>query len=140
MGLKLAFQYNFMQKTILFAEDSRGVAKYIIEELDYVFGNEVKVIHCPDGLSAYGHFSNPAHNFDLIISCIDMPGMDGITLLKKCKALSPETPFVLFSAVEYSDDPGAAEADAYIVKSCDISELIACLKDLLNLLLPVCVN
>ncbi|MHB8880087.1 MAG: response regulator [Thermodesulfovibrionales bacterium] len=140
MGQKLAFQYNFMQKTILFAEDSRGVAKYIIEELDYVFGNEVKVIHCPDGLSAYDYFINPVHNVDLIISCINMPGMDGITLLKKSKALSPETPFVLFTAVDYRDETGVEQADAYIVKSSDISELIACLKDLLNLLLPVCVN
>src|SRR5690242_17818760 len=38
------------------------------------------------------------HTYDAIVSDIKMPGMDGITLIEKLQALSPETPTLLITA------------------------------------------
>lgn len=120
-------------KFILLAEDDVNVNKKIIDKVKDAFANQVQIISFIDGKPAYEFFEIHAEYVDLIISCIVMPELDGIKLLKLCKKLRPTTPYILFTALDYRDDFDVQDAQAYIVKQADFSELISNIKILLNL-------
>jgi len=61
---------------------------------------------------------------DLVILDINMPGMDGIEVLRRMKQKSPSTPVIISSAYpEYKQDLASWASDDYIVKSFDLTEL-----------------
>ena len=63
---------------------------------------------------------------DLVILDINMPGMNGIEVLRRIKEISPKTPVILSSEYsEYKQDIGARASDDYIVKSADLDDLKA---------------
>ncbi|WP_417915385.1 response regulator [Candidatus Electronema sp. JM] len=63
---------------------------------------------------------------DLVILDINMPGMNGIEVLRQMKERNPGLPVILSSAYpEYKQDFGAWASDEYIVKSADTSALKA---------------
>ncbi|MFZ0450093.1 MAG: response regulator [Desulfatiglandaceae bacterium] len=67
-------------------------------------------------------------SFDLVISDISMPGMDGIQFMKKAKESYPELPFMIMTgyAVDYSyAEIIAAGASDFIPKPFDLKELKA---------------
>jgi len=64
--------------------------------------------------------------FDLIITDIAMPGMDGLELLSIVKSRTPETKVIIITAYgtdEREDRAYKIGADRYIEKPFDISEL-----------------
>ena len=70
---------------------------------------------------------------DLIILDISMPGMDGIEALGKILAKDKTMPVILNTAYStYKDNFMTWSADAYVVKSGDLSELRAKIKDVLK--------
>jgi len=70
---------------------------------------------------------------DLIILDISMPGMDGIEALGKILAKDKAMPVILNTAYStYKDNFMTWSADAYVVKSGDLSELRAKIKDVLK--------
>ncbi len=52
---------------------------------------------CADGNAALALLAN--HNFDLVLSDLTMPGMDGMTLLKRVQNIRPDTAMILVTAV-----------------------------------------
>ncbi len=64
-----------------------------------------------------------SENPDLAIVDVKMPGMDGITLLKKMKERSPEVPVAIFTGYDKNALTLPDEADAFIVKSASYKEL-----------------
>lgn len=60
---------------------------------------------------------------DLAIVDVKMPGMDGITLLKKMKERRPEIPVAIFTGYDKKALPLPDEADAFVVKSTSYKEL-----------------
>jgi len=65
-------------------------------------------------------------NFDLIISDIKMPGINGIELLKRIKAAHPEIPVIMITAYASANDAVEAMklgAEDYITKPFNIDEL-----------------
>ncbi len=61
---------------------------------------------------------------DLVVLDINMPGMDGIEVLRKIKEKHPQLPVILCSAYpEYKQDLASWASDDYIVKSFDLTEL-----------------
>ena len=75
---------------------------------------------------------------DLVTLDIWMSGRDeGIVLLRKMKEIRPEVPVILLTAYDYRDDFKVWCADAYIVKSSDLSELKNTVKKKLELT-PFC--
>jgi DNA-binding response OmpR family regulator len=63
-------------------------------------GNGHDVVSCSDGEEAILHFEddlNTGARFDVVITDLGMPHMDGRTLASRIKELSPGTPVILLS-------------------------------------------
>ncbi|MCB2182849.1 MAG: response regulator [Desulfobulbaceae bacterium] len=61
---------------------------------------------------------------DLVVLDINMPGMNGIDVLRRLKEINPELPVILSSAYqEFKQDLASWASDDYIVKSSNLDEL-----------------
>lgn len=66
-------------------------------------------------------------SFDLVVTDLVMPGLDGIELLKQTKSLAPSIPVLILTGQGDLDSAIKAlrsGADDYILKPCDIDELL----------------
>jgi serine/threonine-protein kinase len=84
------------------------------------------VTMCSDGRSAIEQLA--LHPFDVIVSDIHMPGMDGITLLRRLRELSLDVPLVLVTGAPSLDTAVQAVeygAFKYVTKPVDPDELLA---------------
>ena len=82
------------QGTILFVEDEasvRLIAAKTLRKRGY------KVIEAEDGEEAFEILEDGEHDFDLLISDVVMPGMDGPTLLKKGRTMLKDARIVFIS-------------------------------------------
>ena len=96
--------------------------------LDKVLINaEYDIDTFPDGSSLYEAFlKNP---FDLVFLDIEMPGIDGITLAKRLRAISENVHIVfLTSHIEYALEGYEVNALRYLVKPVDMNKLNEVLK------------
>jgi DNA-binding response OmpR family regulator len=64
-----------------------------------------------------------SENPDVVIVDVKMPGMDGITLLKKMKKRRPEIPAAIFTGYDKRALTLPDEVDAFVVKSSSYKEL-----------------
>ncbi len=124
------------QKIIVHVEEERLFLKLFQRELKELFGDDVVYAAFMDPMTALDFLRN--NKADLIISCLNMHGKtpDGCDFLMECKNLYPDTPFLLYTAMSYREDltrPGAALADAYVVKSPDPTEIITSIRSSLRL-------
>ena len=70
---------------------------------------------------------------DVVVLDISMPGMDGIETLGKILAEDNALPVILHTAyANYKDNFMTWSADAYVVKSSDLTELKARIKEVLE--------
>lgn len=70
---------------------------------------------------------------DLVILDINMPGINGIEVLREIKRINPKMPVILFSAYqEFKQDFGVWASDDYIVKSTNSDDLKAAVRQLLS--------
>jgi CheY-like chemotaxis protein len=75
----------------------------------------------------------PALSPDLVILDIQMPGMNGIDVLRQIKEQNPKLPVILSSAYqEYKQNLSSWASDDFIVKSADMRELIDSVRRLLG--------
>jgi DNA-binding response OmpR family regulator len=66
---------------------------------------------------------------DLVILDINMPGINGIDVLRQIKEMNPSLPVILSSAYqEFKQDLATWASDEYIVKSSNLDELKAAVK------------
>jgi two-component system NtrC family response regulator len=89
-------------------------------------GHEVTV--CPDGLTAVAAIKR--NNFDCILVDLDMPGLNGIEVIGKCKELSPTTDAIVMTGKSSLETAIAAlrhGAFDYLTKPCKLVELEALL-------------
>lgn len=117
-----------MAEKILVVDDE----KIIRESLAFVLRNEnYDVDEAENGLDAYQLILN--NFYDLVISDIEMPGMKGIDLLEKIKALNIQTSVIIITAFGSLNTAisalrnGAAD---YILKPVEFDEIIIKLKRL----------
>ena len=109
------------KKKVLLVDDEESILILYSEEIEEE-GFAVEVAHNGDQALKAFQGSSP----DLVILDINMPGMNGIEVLRQMKAINSELPVILSSAYpEYKEDLGAWASDEYIVKSADTSELKA---------------
>lgn len=82
-------------KRILLADDNMAIRDLVSEFLKFI-GYEVAI--AINGLEALGVFI--ASSFDLVLTDLDMPVMDGITLASHIKDRSPGTPVILLTGAD----------------------------------------
>ncbi len=99
----------------------------ILALLTNVFTQQgIEVETFPTAVAALEHIEKDHPRFELIISDIKMPQMDGLTFVKKLKAITPNTPIVLmtaFGSIETAIDAIRCGAYDYIVKPFKLNEM-----------------
>ena len=108
-------------KTILLVDDDESIQLLYQEEFKEA---GYKVVSVYNGSEALDMFTQTAP--DLVILDIQMPGLNGIEVLRQIKMVDSTVPVILNSAYqEFKQDLGAWASDEYVVKSSDIGELMA---------------
>jgi CheY-like chemotaxis protein len=106
-------------KKILLVDDEEGIQLLYQEELQ---DEGYEVISAFTGEEALEKFKSEYP--DLVILDIQMPGMNGIEVLRQMKMVAPQLPIILSTAYhEYKQDLSAWASDEYIVKSPDLQKL-----------------
>ncbi|MCL2458467.1 MAG: PAS domain S-box protein [Desulfobulbus sp.] len=77
---------------ILLVDDEPPITFFLVQVLEHL-GYEVKA--CLSSEEAYKEFLNRQNSFDLIITDMGMPGMTGLELAEKIKAVNPDVPIML---------------------------------------------
>lgn len=111
---------------ILVVEDEQKVAAFLKDGLENQ-GYHVDVAF--DGYTGEKLAANK--KFDVILLDVVLPVVNGIDLCKKIKALSPEIPILMLTALGTTDDKLAgfdSGADDYLVKPFEFKELVARIK------------
>lgn len=127
--VKLNSNYLYSMK-ILLVEDDIRVSELIQRGLRE---HELEVTLAFDGISAKKLMQQ--NNFDLIITDIILPKMDGIDLCKEIRKKNPHVPIIMLTALGTTDDKLEgfdSGADDYMVKPFEMRELIARIRVLLK--------
>ncbi|UCC27048.1 MAG: response regulator [Gemmatimonadales bacterium] len=91
-----------------------------------------EVTHAQDG--GHGLTLFESKEFDVVITDLNLPGMDGFDLTRALKDLAPEVPIIAatgYSSPGYTDAAFRAGVDALLTKPFDRSELLGRLRELL---------
>jgi two-component system, OmpR family, copper resistance phosphate regulon response regulator CusR len=115
---------------ILLIEDEPKTAQVISAFLE---ANHAKVDCCTNGVEGLRH--SLQNNYDVIVSDVIMPGMNGIDLSKALREQGKPTPLLLLSALSQPEDKVTglnAGADDYLAKPFDLQELWARLQALVR--------
>jgi two-component system chemotaxis response regulator CheY len=120
-----------MSKTILIVDDSASLRQVVKLSLS---GAGYEVIEACDGVDALGKLDG--RKIHLIISDVNMPNMDGITLVKEIK-LKPEykfTPIIMLTTESQEEKKAqgqAAGARAWVVKPFQPAQMLAAVSKLI---------
>jgi DNA-binding NarL/FixJ family response regulator len=112
----------------LIADDHRIIRK-ALRELLLDDGAFAEVVEAADGLAALELLT--VEEFDLAIVDIDMPGMDGLTLIGEVKRLKPRQSFLVLSALPvaaYAARAAIMGAAGFLPKGCRPRTIIAAAK------------
>jgi DNA-binding NtrC family response regulator len=110
------------KKSILIAEDEQLLRESLAELLE---GEGYEVVQAPDGKQAYGKALERA--FDLVITDLKMPEMDGLTLLEQLRQIAPRTPVLVLTAygtVESAVGAMRAGAVDYLLKPAQFNDVL----------------
>jgi DNA-binding response OmpR family regulator len=119
-----------MTASILLIEDDRRLASVIQRGL---LAHDFKVANAWDGESGLKLATH--HHFDIVISDIMLPDMDGIEVCKQLRKNVPNTYVIILTALGTTDDKIEgfdAGADDYMVKPFELRELVVRIRALLN--------
>ncbi|MGH7827012.1 MAG: response regulator [Candidatus Binatia bacterium] len=119
---------NDMRQKLLVVEDDpisrKNISHYLSED-----GFEVEQI--PDGIKALERFEE--EGFDLILTDVVMPGMDGLNLTERVHSVSPATPVIIMTGngeIDFNKARAVGAAD-FIRKPIVLEEVLAKIKNLL---------
>jgi DNA-binding NtrC family response regulator len=116
---------NAASLSILFADDESGLQELMRSELPRM-GHTVTV--CPDGLTAVAALERDP--YDCLIVDLDMPGMNGIEVLKRAKQLHPSIEGIVLTGKSTEESAIAAlryGAFDYLTKPSRLADLASLL-------------
>ena len=115
---------------ILIVDDEQSMLQFI----EYLLSKEgYRLTSAQEGQKAM-ELVRKGHNFDLVISDLRMPDVDGLELLKASRQVDPETPFIFVTAYASSDSAIEAlkrGAFDYITKPFQVEEFTNLVKNAL---------
>lgn len=116
--------------TLLYVEDDEVLRKSSLKLFRNIFK---KVDFAVNGVEALEYYEK--NSYDVIITDIEMPGLDGLQMAEKIKEKNEEQVIIAFSA--YSDSQKLFQAieiglDGYIIKPFDINRFYKVLKKVNN--------
>jgi DNA-binding response OmpR family regulator len=120
---------------VLIVDDDPHIRRLYREELE---DEGYEVVVAGTGAEAMELFER--EDPDLVTLDILMPDVDGIRLLRQMKEKKPRIPIIMSTAYDYRDDFAVWASDAYIVKSAELAELKAAVRELLGKKMSVTVN
>ena len=109
---------------ILYAEDDfdlRQMSVSLFEDLHF------SVEPCENGKCAWEKYEAAPHQYDMIITDLNMPHMNGIEMIKRVHTLSPDMPIIIVSAhneTEFFLESIRNTVIGYILKPIDFGQLI----------------
>jgi hydroxymethylpyrimidine pyrophosphatase-like HAD family hydrolase/CheY-like chemotaxis protein len=117
---------------VLIVEDSLGVARALNRTLSLPQGGGHRVEICDSGEAAL-HRLRSAH-FDLLITDLRLPGMNGLAVLDHARQISPETRSILITAFGSPQVEERARhlANAYLPKPFRLHDLIQLVQRILG--------
>lgn len=89
---------------ILLVDDEESIRKLLSRMLESSYDVEV----APDGDAALRLLREPDAHYDLMISDLNMPGMDGLTLIREAQRINPTLTAIVITG--YSTESSAIEA------------------------------
>jgi DNA-binding NtrC family response regulator len=107
---------------LLLAEDDR-IVRITVRDALREAGYEVT--ECPDGTSALAALEREP--FDLVLTDVRLPGVDGVTLFRRVRRAQPDAGVVLMTAWANADDAVAVMREGakdYVQKPFEIDELL----------------
>jgi CheY-like chemotaxis protein len=108
---------------IAVVEDNNLIRDFVVDTLMFSVNREV--ISFENAVSAWGYFDKN-DNSDIIISDVEMPGMDGLELLDRVKTQYPKKVFIVMSAnPSYEKRAKELGADAFLAKPFSIEDLFS---------------
>lgn len=106
---------------ILVVDDDPHLLKMLVDTLT---GIGYKTVAAADGIEALDLLRrDEIGSFDLMITDIKMPNMDGIGLLKRARRYHPDLPVLFITGVASEDVVGEASPDGFLAKPFRISRL-----------------
>lgn len=119
-----------MSAKILLVEDESDLVLIVADTLR---GQGYEVVTAADGLEGLEKFK--AEDADIIVADVMMPKMDGFSMAREIRGLSPAVPLLFLTAKSTIDDVEegfAIGANDYLRKPFELRELIVRIKALLN--------
>src|ERR687888_2527792 len=112
-------------KSILAIDDERDIVNLVRDSLQ-VYGFKVRTFTEPS--AALEHFISHSKDYDIVISDIRMPGMNGYQFVKHVKERNPKVKVILMSAFEIEDKEfhnllPDIKVDAFLRKPFSIQQL-----------------
>ena len=119
-----------MGNKILFVEDEEDLTLIVADTLR---GQGYEVITAADGIAGLEKFKS--EGADIVVADVMMPKMDGFSMAKEIRKLSPTVPLLFLTAKSSIDDVEegfAIGANDYLKKPFELRELIVRIKALLR--------
>ena len=119
-----------MENKILFVEDEEDLTLIVADTLR---GQGYEVITAADGTAGLEKFKSECA--DIVVADVMMPKMDGFTMAKEIRKLSPTVPLLFLTAKSTIDDVEEGfeiGANDYLKKPFELRELIVRIKALLR--------
>jgi CheY-like chemotaxis protein len=87
-------RHSNAQRTVLVIEDDDLVRRVVVRTLEMA---GYQVIQAPNGEAGLRILDDPSNDIDLILTDIDMPCIDGVTVTRVLAALRPQLPVICMS-------------------------------------------